>query len=230
MQIFLAVRKDVNILIIDNRNFFIQNIKYLLNRYFTKNYRFKFHVKTNYTDAIEALEKFKREITQMDIIVLNIDINYRNSFGLILVKKYIRKIKKCFPETKIIITTCRNENFRINQIVKNKNTFATIIENQTSENELNKIFHHVFDSKEFIPKSTLSIINRYRSNFIDLDEINYHILYFLNIGIKTNYLQNYIPLSNSAIEKRKYKLKDEFGYDKCSDEQLIKEAIKRDIL
>ena len=224
------MKKDVNILIIDNRRFFIQNVRYLLNQYFIKKYRFKFYVKTKYTDAIEALEKFKIEGAQMDIIILNIDINYRNSFGLILVKKYTKKIKNYFPETKIIITTSRNENFRINQIVKNKNTFGIIIENQTSENELNKLFHHVFSSKEYVPKTVLSIINKYRLNFIDLDEINYHILYFLNIGIKSNYLQNYIPLSNSAIEKRKYKLKDEYGYGKCSDEQLVKEAIKRDIL
>lgn len=50
------------------------------------------------------------------------------------------------------------------------------------------------------------------------------------MGIKSNYIQNYIPLSNSTIEKRKSKLKDEFSYSKCSDEQLVKEALKRDIL
>lgn len=57
---------------------------------------------------------------------------------------------------------------------------------------------------------------------IFLDEFNKKILYHISLGVRTKKLVNYIPLSLSAIEKRKSNIKTLFNVE--SDEQLIKKA------
>lgn len=224
------MKKDVNVLIIDNRPIFIQNIRFLLSRYFIKKYKFNFYVKTEYTDAIEILEKFTKGDIHIHIIILNVDINYRNYFGLVLVKKYISKMKKYFPEVKIIISTSMNENYRINQIITKNNPFGIIMEDQTSESDLLKLFISVINYRVYYPNNIYEIIEQYKFDFFEINEIEFQILYLLKYGIKTNYLYHYIPRSNSTIEKIKSSLKDTLLLNNRSDEKLVEEAIKRGFL
>ena len=56
-----------------------------------------------------------------------------------------------------------------------------------------------------------------------LDEIDTKIIMLLSKGIKNKNLSKYIPLSDSAIEKRKYKVKKMLDVN-GDDEALINEA------
>jgi len=166
----------------------------------------------------------------IDSVFLNIDIHDDNNYGLILLKKYIKNINIYYPRTKIVLFAKGTSNYRINYIINNCKPHGFILEKDIDYNEIIKIFYNTIKQNNYYSKSIIPILRNDKYNKTKVDEINYHILYFLKMGIKSNYIQNYIPLTNSAIEKRKYKLKDEYGFGKCSDEQLVKEAIKRDIL
>lgn len=221
---------EKRILFIDDSPIFIQNIKFLLRTNFKEKYDFKFYVKNEYLKSINALERFSADNINIDIVILNVDINYKNYDGLVLIKKFVNRIKFYFPEVKIIISTNRNENYRINQIIVNTSPLGFIIENKTSQNELHKLFISIFNYEVYYPKKIYNIMEYYRFDFFKIDEIEFQILFLLKSGIKTNFLQYYIPRSNSTIEKVKSSLKDRLTLKNRSDEQLVKEAIKRGFL
>ena len=56
---------------------------------------------------------------------------------------------------------------------------------------------------------------------INWDDYDSKILQFIAQGIKTNNLPNFIPLSLSAIEKRKANIKKQLILDNGSDKDLI---------
>lgn len=224
------MKKERNLLFIDDRALFVQMTKSLLGNYLEKKFNFNFFVICEYNLALDKLEKFKEESIHIDIVVLNIDINYNNYHGLVLVNSYIKKIRSIFPETNIIISTSSNESYRINQIIKKNNPSGIIIENKSSENYILELFKNVLNYKKHYSRYILSILNKHKLDFIAIDEVDFYILYLLKQGIKTNYFQFYIPRSNSLIEKRKSNLKDKFLLANRSDEELVQEAIKRGIL
>jgi hypothetical protein len=65
---------------------------------------------------------------------------------------------------------------------------------------------------------------------IYVDDINRKILHLLSQGIKTKSLSEYIPLSMSAIEKRKKQLKLLFSVTDGKDETLLQEAREKGYL
>lgn len=224
------MKLEKNMLIIDNRSIFVQSVKFLAKTGIKIKYSFNIQVSSTYQAAIEKLKYFSNHGINIDYIFLNIDIYDENSFGLILVKKYIKKIKIFNPKVRMVLFANRIGSYRLNYVIKECKPNGFILEKDIDFDEVIKIFDKIIKNNIYYSKSITSIFKSNKYINTKIDEINYHILYFLKIGIKSNYLQKYIPLSNSAIEKRKYKLKDEYSYSKCSDDQLIKEVMKRNIL
>ncbi len=224
------MKLEKSILIIDDRQIFIQSIKLLAKTEIKERYNFKFHVSNTYKNAIKKLKHLSFHGVNIDSIFLNIEIDDENNLGFILLKKYIKNINEYYPRTKIVLFAKGTSNYRLNYIINDCKPHGFILEKDIDYNEIVTIFDTIIKQNIYYSKSVISVLKNYKHIKTKVDEINYHILYFLKMGIKSNYIQNYIPLSNSTIEKRKYKLKDEFSYGKCSDEQLVKEAIKRKIL
>ena len=218
------------ILFVDDSPIFIQNVKVLLRTSFKKNYNFKFYVRSEYNKSIFALKNFSKNNINIDIIILNVDINYKNYYGLVLLKKYVNRLKYYFPEVIIVISTNRNEKYRINQIIANTRPLGFIMKNKTTQNELHKMFVSIFNYEKYYPNKIYNILESYRFDLFKIDEIEFQILYLLKSGIKTNFLHYYIPRSNSTIEKVKSNLKDKLTLRNRSDEHLVKEAIKNGFL
>ncbi|MCK5677014.1 MAG: response regulator transcription factor [Flavobacteriaceae bacterium] len=224
------MKKEVNILIIDNRPILVQGLKFIFQTNFNNCYRININSVCSYEKAVKIMRAFLIKKVNIDVIFLNIDINNVTNYGLLNTKDYIEKIKSSFPFTKIILITNRKDNYRIYSIIKIHKPLGFILENETTFDELIKLFIKIFNSKKYYSKTINSIVSSFKNQFLWIDEIDYHILYFLKQGIKLNKHSNYLPLTHSAIEKRKYKLKDILAFKKCTDDQLIEEAIKRRIL
>jgi hypothetical protein len=65
---------------------------------------------------------------------------------------------------------------------------------------------------------------------INWDNYDNEILILISQGVKTINLPNYIPLSMSAIEKRKANIKDQLLKGKGSDKDLVSKAKKIGLL
>ncbi len=224
------MKLEKRVLIIDNSSIFIQGVKYVIESYITCKCSINLCISHSYKNALKKLNYFADLEESVDLIFLNIDINSADTFGLILTKNYLKQIRYFNPGTKIVLFSNRKQAHRIQYIIKNSKPNGFILERDFNFKELIKIFNCCFKSEIYYSKSIRTIISNNKNHHNRIDEIDFHILYFLKQGLKSNYIQRYIPRTNSAIEKRKYKLKDELAFDKCSDEQLVKEAIKRGIL
>lgn len=222
--------KDVNILIIDDRPILIQGLKFIFQTNFSNCCRININSVCSYEKAIKIMRVFLIKKVNIDVIFLNIDINNVTNYGLLNTKDYIDKIKSSFPFSKIILMTNRKDNYRIYSIIKTHKPLGFILESEITFDELTKLFIKIFNYEKYYSKTITSIVSSFKNQFLWIDEIDFHILYFLKQGIKLNNHSKYLPLTHSAIEKRKYKLKDILAFKKCTDDQLIEEAIKRRIL
>ena len=63
-----------------------------------------------------------------------------------------------------------------------------------------------------------------------MDSYNRQILLLLSQGVKTKNLPDMLHLSKSAIDKRKAIIKQIFGIDKGTDEDILREARKQGLI
>lgn len=63
-----------------------------------------------------------------------------------------------------------------------------------------------------------------------MDSYNCQILLLLSQGVKTKSIPNLLHLSISAVDKRKAIIKQIFGIEKGTDEDILREARKQGLL
>ena len=83
-------------------------------------------------------------------------------------------------------------------------------------------FKKVMDGEIFYSRIISNYLKRVENGIV-LEDIDIRILLLLSKGIRNKNLDKYIPLSASAIEKRKYKIKRLLDV-KGDDEDLIDKA------
>lgn len=135
-------------------------------------------------------------------------------------------LKKNFPQTKIVMLTSHAEAFLIYDIVKDINPEGLLIKSDFGGDELLAAFDRIIDGETHYSETVKKVINDLLSRAEYLDKINRQIIMLLSKGFKTKSIAEEICLSESAIEKRKSKIKDYFCIEKGNDEDIIREARK----
>ena len=79
-------------------------------------------------------------------------------------------------------------------------------------------------------KSFFKLVGQAQYNNIELDAFDKQILFHLSKGVKTKDLPQYIPLSLSAIEKRKLNIREILEVIGGSDIDLINEAKTKGVI
>ncbi|MCA0152087.1 response regulator [Winogradskyella vincentii] len=138
--------------------------------------------------------------------------------------------QRVMPEAKIIILTMFNESFRIHNIIKEINPDGFLIKSDLTSMELADAFQQILRFPPYYSSTVSNYIKKTISSEIYVDDINRKILHLLSQGIKTKSLSEYIPLSTSAIEKRKKQLKLLFSVSDGKDETLLQEAREKGYL
>jgi len=138
--------------------------------------------------------------------------------------------KKIMPDSKIIILTMFNESFRIHNIIKEINPDGFLIKSDLTSMELADAFQQILKFPPYYSSTVSNYIKKTISSEIYVDDVNRKILHLLSQGIKTKSLSEYIPLSTSAIEKRKKQLKLLFSVKDGKDESLLQEAREKGYL
>lgn len=135
-------------------------------------------------------------------------------------------LKKSSPETKIVILTSHAESFIIYDIVKKVNPTGLLIKSDFSGEELLTAFDLLLDGETYHSETVRKAIKELLSREDYLDSINRQIIMLISQGFKTKTIAGEINLTESAVEKRKAKIKDYFCIDKGNDEDIIREAKK----
>jgi two-component system, NarL family, response regulator NreC len=131
-------------------------------------------------------------------------------------------VRKTMPACKIVMMTMHKEIDIIAGILDNVRPEGFINKSDCNTDELIEAFKKVLNGETFYSRAVGNYLKR-RDKGVVLEDIDVRIILLLAKGIKNKNLENYIPLSGSAIEKRKYNIKRILEV-KGDDEDLINEA------
>ncbi len=129
-------------------------------------------------------------------------------------------------KAKIVILTAHSEAFIIYDILFKAKPNGLIIKSDASGEILLDAFDSILDNKTFYSATVTDRMKELLERENYLDSINRQIIVLLAQGFKNKTISMQLGLSDSAIEKRKYKIKDFFLINKGTDEELITEARK----
>jgi two-component system, NarL family, response regulator NreC len=138
----------------------------------------------------------------------------------------IPHIKKQHPEAKIVILTSYTESFIIYQLLQNYAPDGLLIKSDFTAGEFLEAFDALLHGNTYFSKSVHKLKQELLNNSKALDTYNRQIITLLSQGIKTKNIHEQLHLSKSAVEKRKASIKEYFGIEKGTDEDIIREARK----
>lgn len=130
------------------------------------------------------------------------------------------------PNCKIIMLTSHAEAFVIYDIIHKIRPNGLLIKSDFDGDILLEAFDSILNNETYYTETVKSSIKELLSREDYLDSINRQIITLLSQGFKNKTIANQLGLSDSAVEKRKSRIKDFFFVSKGSDEDLVQEARK----
>ena len=212
----------VNILIVDDHPFIIEAYKNAIKGYNVKG-EFEFSItqakdcKTGYEAITEAPESF-------GIAFFDLSMPVYEEKNIFSGEDLAQLIKKEMPDCKIILLTMHTELLKINTIIKNINPNGLVIKNDLTFDELLLAFDKILKDENYYSQTVVKLVSQIQYDNIEIDAFDKQILFHLSKGTKTKDIPQYVPLSLSAVEKRKLNLKDILEIKGGSDIDLIREA------
>lgn len=130
-------------------------------------------------------------------------------------------IREKFPFCKIIIISMHKEPNWVNQIFKSINPEGFIAKSDINYKCFPEIFQSIEENETYMSQSIKLSQKIMIQKNINWDDYDSKILQLIAQGEKTINLPNFIPLSLSAIEKRKANIKKQLMLNSGSDTELI---------
>lgn len=160
--------------------------------------------------------------TPFDIAVVDYNIPPFPEIGLHSGEDIALLLREHMPSCKIVIMTMHKEVDTMGRILEKIKPEGFINKSDCTVNELIEGFRKILDGNTYFSKTISNIIKRLESEIL-LEDIDVKIIYLLAKGVKNKNLSKHIPLSDSTIEKRKYRIKELLDVS-GGDEELINKA------
>ena len=214
-----------SVLIIDDHPIILDSYKRVLEKFSQDKEEFSFQIETVH-DCDSAMDKINlaSKGKGIDIIFLDIQLPPSKNEKILSGEDLGIKIKELLPDSKIIIATTYNDNFRIKNIYKTINPDGFLIKNDIDTKEIMMAIEKVLKGAPYYSESVLQSFRIFINNENMVDEHDRRMLYELSFGAKMKDLAKIIPLSIPALEKRKYHLKVIFDVKNQDDRALIIKA------
>ena len=177
-------------------------------------------------DAYNKINFYLKQNINIDLALLDISIppceecNISNGADLALV------IREKFRNCKIILLTMHSEPLTVDKIIKGINPEGFVSKSDINFELFPNICKEIINGNKFLSTTILESQRELFKNNINWDNHDNDILILISQGIRTVNLPDHIPLSMSAIEKRKANIKDQLLKGKGSDKDLIEKAKK----
>ena len=185
---------------------------------------FKITLTHNCDDAIAKIKESSKRVLKYELIFLDIKLPPSKDKKILSGEDLGLEIKKLLPDSKVIVSTTYNDNYRIYSLMKNLNPDGLLIKNDITASELVNAINLVLTSPPYYSSSVSQTIRNEMLNDLLLDKIDRRLLYELSIGTKTKDLPITLPLSIAGVEKRKRNLKNVFDVSGLEDKDLINKA------
>jgi DNA-binding NarL/FixJ family response regulator len=217
----------INILIVDDHPFIIEAYKNAINKYSQQGYEF---VITQANNCKSGYENIVDQPKPFDIAFFDISMPEYAEKGIYSGEDLALLIKTEMPDCKVILLTMHTELLKINNIIKNINPSGLIIKNDLTFDELLFAFDKIIKNESYYSQTVIKLVGQAQYNNIELDAFDKQILFHLSKGVKTKDLPQYIPLSLSAVEKRKLNIREILEVKGGTDVDLINEAKNKGVI
>ncbi len=139
-------------------------------------------------------------------------------------------VRKYHPEAKIIVLTSHSESIVLYKILNEHSPNGLLVKSDFQSPELVVAFDAVVKGESYFSRT----IHKYQKTWEEkskvMDSYNRQILLLLSQGVQTKSLPDLLHLSKSAIDKRKAIIKQIFGIDKGTDEDILREARRQGLI
>ncbi|MGX7667365.1 response regulator [Flavobacterium pedocola] len=179
----------------------------------------------NCKEAFELIME-RRNDTFFDLVFLDRSLPPYEEEGIHSGEDLALLIRKYFPETKIVILTSHAESFIIYDIIKKISPEGMLIKSDFSGEELLEAFDAVLRDEIHYSETVHRSVKELLTREDYLDSINRQIIRLISQGFKTKTIAGEVNLTESAVEKRKARIKDYLCIEKGNDEDIIREAKK----
>lgn len=218
------MHKILKVLIIEDHPVNLEAYQYVLQDISLNNELLDFDVDTAENCDI-AYDKIKKSVKkEIDIIILDISLPFTNNSQILSGEDLGIKINELLPNSKILIITALNDNYRIYNILKNIQPMGFLIKSDINTKDIKRAIQAIMNNHLFYSNSVLELQkNNFCADFL-LDKIDRQLLFELSLGTKIKDLPSILPLSIAGIEKRRRRLKEIFEVVKYEDRDLILKA------
>ena len=181
-------------------------------------------------DAYSKINFQLKQNANIDFALLDINLppckefNINNGIDLALL------IREKFTNCKIVLLTMHSEPLTVDKIIKGIKPEGFISKSDINFELFPIICKKILEGDVFRSNTIIESQRELFKKNINWDNHDNQILTLISQGVKTVNLPNYIPLSMSAIEKRKASIKDQLLKEKGSDKDLIEKAKKLGLL
>ncbi|MGS2738786.1 response regulator [Sinomicrobium sp. M5D2P17] len=174
----------------------------------------------------EALTLFGKlsSLYRIDMVFLDLQLPPSSDGEMISGEDLGLSIRERSPDTKIIIVTAFNDPYRIHTLLENINPDGFLVKNDLEPEELPTIIRHLIQDPPYYSATVAQALRPYMAHHALLDKIDRHLLHELSLGATLSHMVTVLPLSRSAIVKRKQRLKEYFDIRGGDDRELIRKA------
>ena len=218
------MQETIRILMTDDHPIIIEGYQNTLLATKKESQDLKIDIANNCDESIKYLENAVNTNNPYNVLFMDISLPPSEDGKFTSGEDLAKYARKIMPETKIVMLTMFNENYRVHNIIKNIDPEGFLIKSDLTSSELASAFQAVLNNPPFYSGTVNSIVRKSITNDIDLDDVDRKILYLLSQGVRTKSLKDHINMSMSAIEKRKKHLKMLFDVQDGNDETLLDEA------
>ena len=165
-----------------------------------------------------------------DLIVLDISLPPDRKNNLFSGEHLGEKIRLLMPETKILVCTGYIDTSRIKGIFTNLKPEAFLLKGDISFVDIVSALENLIAGKQYYSQTILQYLKENSIHPVTLDAVDYAILHEIANGAKMKELLEIIPLTKSAIEKRKKAIRSKLNISTNSDRDMILAAKAKDFL
>lgn len=214
------MKKKIDILIIEEYPIIIEAYE----KIFSANMKYTIYSEAvgSYGEALLCLE-----VKEYDVVFINFEIPTSRMEFHFPVERLPFLIQNKFPNTKIVLSISESLS-KTRLILKEIPHNALLVKKDINSAMIPTTLDAIISQTTFYSKTVMNLTIESSKQFIALDELDMKILQLLSLGIRTKNLIFHIPLTLSAIEKRKSKIKVLFNT--FNDELLLDKARKQGVI
>jgi len=214
-------KEVLNVLIIDDHRMFTKQLKDIIEEVGEKeSIRIKTVAAHSTAHALDLLE----QTSDIDFVFLDIKLPVMVEKNIITGEDIGLLIKKEYPKCKIAIVTTYNESYRIGTLIKQIDPAAFLVKSDLDPREIYFIIRNILTCITYYSPTALKVLESYMRNDYNLDAIDRRILYELASGANLSEIAEIVPLSRSALAKRKSQLRVRLNVNSTENRKLIETA------